>query len=641
MTASYVEFCQQHSNIAVDPYWIWAELSGFEHFALYEDTLPIIYEKAASISNQFVTLLHQSQPLNQIYQSNYGTALVNKADLGKLFEAMANGQLIRVQLCAARNSQNDVKHLGSGAGGLESDSTVNVAGIIDTDFALFHENLRPKADAQPSVLAYWDQSTPESNLPKQYWTRLPNGANYGIETSSPQLRLAMDTIKGQLPRYQHSGADFETACYKEIKLPLAPMLPRAHGTSVWHICCGPNPFSLQRLGMKTGGNNVYPAVLVQLPKASVIDTSGGSLARYALDGLRYVYLKARGYAGTSELNLVTNISFGSIGGPHDGTTILERAIDEICRPIYPPRLTDSTLTALSLDPTEITEQMTSHKVVLAGGNTSKKDIHASANLLPRVGSAKNAVRFSIEVRSNNDRETYVEFWLKPSESLGVITVVVTDPDEKRTRFQITQSTQFVAIGKAGALVWARHPCLTEPSSKKSLLLMALTPTQSEGRRAKAGIWQVSLMASEAVEVHAWIERNDGPVNTGRKQMARFVHVDNSNSTINDSINLSHIANGAYTIAAGACLYYRPEMSPYSASEARWSAQVTKHLTYAAADISHWQRGVTVPGTLSGTWTQMSGTSVAAPFVTRHFLDNGKHSKIEKNIFELTEIVENA
>ena len=98
---------------------------------------------------------------------------------------------------------------------------------------------------------------------------------------------------------------------------------RAHGTHVMDLACGYDPSQNRR---------DRPIVAVQLPWRSTADTSGSRLDPFVLDGIRYILDRADRIAiarGCGLLPVVINFSYGTIAGPHDGTSALEAAIDEI------------------------------------------------------------------------------------------------------------------------------------------------------------------------------------------------------------------------------------------------------------------------------------------------------------------------
>jgi hypothetical protein len=627
-------FYTQHPQLPLDNYWLWAELSDYRYFSLVEERFPIIYEKSKANTHPFVKTLHASHFLNTAYESTFGTALIQTQDLSVLLTCLKDQVLNRFQLCAPRLSDKDLLTEGQNVFSGEAGNDITVVGIIDDGFALFHEHFRSKSAQTNRVISYWDQST-TAQADQAYWSRQPLGASYGAEIVGRKLFEAAKKITTSCPPHQTNGEVFETACYREIGFPLARLDPRAHGTGVWHVCAGPNLFALQRQGFifnqAAAFSEQYSAVLVQLPRATVRDTSGGSLARYALDGLRYIYVKARRYAGNAKLNIVTNVSFGSIGGPHDGSTILEQAIDEICRA---PALTSVGLKQLDIDESSLPKKPTNQLVVLAAGNTVKRKIHASAKAKP-----KERLQFDVFVSPLNPRESFVEIWIKPDKKQAPLTIELASPSGETIQLTAGSNAAWTALNNQGALVWTSNPSLSTQASDKSLCLVALHPTQSEqgSFQAQSGVWSISVLGLLTGEVHAWIERNDGPIGLGIKQMAWFTEEE----TTNDDIVLSHIANGVKSIAVGACHFNSGAPSDYSPSGTRWGA-APKELIYAAADVSDVQRGLTIPGFFSGSFRSMSGTSLAAPFVTRHYLDEltqTKHSQILVNPFGLKQVVE--
>src|SRR5262249_20411596 len=67
------------------------------------------------------------------------------------------------------------------------------------------------------------------------------------------------------------------------------------------------------------GDPVCDFIFVQLPRATVADTSGGSLDSHALDAMFYAALQAGATAPGAPL--VANLSYGVYGKPHDGTSL--------------------------------------------------------------------------------------------------------------------------------------------------------------------------------------------------------------------------------------------------------------------------------------------------------------------------------
>jgi len=70
---------------------------------------------------------------------------------------------------------------------------------------------------------------------------------------------------------------------------------------------------------------------VQLPSLTGADSAGGSLSAQVLDGVRYGLDVC-----TGDARIVINLSCGSFASPHDGSSLIEQAPDELLRLVVPP-----------------------------------------------------------------------------------------------------------------------------------------------------------------------------------------------------------------------------------------------------------------------------------------------------------------
>ena len=139
---------------------------------------------------------------------------------------------------------------------------------------------------------------------------------------------------------------------------------------------------------------------VQFPLELVSLAGGRWLAVRALDGLRYLAQAscALAPAGRAPLPLVANLSYGSVAGAHDGTALLETAMDELCR---------------------------AHRhmaVVLAAGNAhgARRSQLSGQDLLRAPSGAHAAhqiqsgesVQLRLSVAPDKSIETYLELWFR-------------------------------------------------------------------------------------------------------------------------------------------------------------------------------------------------------------------------------------
>jgi hypothetical protein len=74
-----------------------------------------------------------------------------------------------------------------------------------------------------------------------------------------------------------------------------------------------------------------PIVCVQLPVATTADTSGGTLSHQVMRALAYIVtsgIRLLQDRGLRPPPIVVNLSYGIFAGPHDGSGLLEAAIDD-------------------------------------------------------------------------------------------------------------------------------------------------------------------------------------------------------------------------------------------------------------------------------------------------------------------------
>jgi hypothetical protein len=612
----------------VDPYWIWAEISNYASFQTGDCSYPVIFELAIDAiedgfdreSKAFAVL--NSNPLNMIYStspvtetqrkpthSRFGTCVFSKATLADLLELVKGGVILRYQLCVGRLSLNDAVSIRkSGATNPETGNEVKIAGIIDDGFPIAHGALRPiNANSMP-IISLWDQSTWGASSTPSIWKK-SDITTYGSDISGSQIS-DVTKLKGVRPE----GEIEERQMYRELERPMWGAQGRTHGVGVLHKASAP------RSAFDPG----YSTVLVQLPSGTVKDTSGGSLARYVLDGTRYIYWKAREFAGSNPLQLVVNISFGSIAGPHDGTTILEKALDELC---CGPNLTAESFEVLGIlvRPAATTPKI---DVVLAAGNTTGKRIHGI-----RQVTKLNSGTFWLMVPAFNPRESYLELWLPVNVDLSVFIFKVTAPGAAGNTFELKCSVGKTYLLKhangavAAGAIFAKRACQSDGTVMQTMFLLAIPPTEARDIKhvAPFGIWTIEVSIDTStqspVTVHGWVERNDNVIGVRTVQQAYLVEDANHSARyIFDSSTLSSIANGSKTTIAGA-YSIEPEMiCKYSGVGPVLSHVVQGNFYYAPADQHPYAGGIPIPGFYSGSTSSMSGTSIAAPQVTRAILD---------------------
>lgn len=361
-------------------------------------------------------------------------------------------------------------------------------------------------------------------------------------------------------------------------------------------------------------DHVSGLALVQLPTRTVDDTSGGSLAMRVLDGLRYILWQesmTRPPQGNPR-NVVVNVSYGVQAGPHDGSSMFERALKEML------------------------DQHEHLHVVLPAGNSHLAGGHARR----RVEKSDKS-DFHFFVLPDNASDTHVELWLpldanaevhiqppgmpKP---MGPIRAgeakVYGMPDSSDPSRRI----EFAAI----------YPRRVAQSNTKSMLLLCIGATRNElgadglgtamgldGERRRAvlatpGLWRMTVTncGTELLDVDAWIERDDaGADHSGGNRQAYFpdsaaIPLEPANATPEGTLNGIATLQHARAHVVGAT---QPdgEMARYSAA-----GDAGQGLPSAAApaDWSWAVSGLKTHGFAPGTVTRINGTSAASAVFAR-------------------------
>ncbi len=212
------------------------------------------------------------------------------------------------------------------------DGTNVILGIVDRGCDFVHRNFRCES-GYTRLLYLWDQRTKAKDEDKTHW---PRGFEYGREFDAARI----------------DGALLQPDPYSDLKYKLAA---GTHGTHVMDIAAGN--------GNGTGRSGVAPKADLIFVDLAGGDEDGSAQAqaarrfgteehlgnsRYLLEAVAYIFGKAK------ELGrpCVVNLSLGTYGGPHDGTTLVEMGFEELLK--QPGRA-----------------------IVISAGNAGELNIHAS------------------------------------------------------------------------------------------------------------------------------------------------------------------------------------------------------------------------------------------------------------------------
>ncbi len=343
---------------------------------------------------------------------------------------------------------------------------------------------------------------------------------------------------------------------------------------------------------------------VQLPVRTVQDASGGSLSVHILDGIRYICdLAATISSKIKPYPVVINISFGAIAGSHDGTSMLECAIDQV-----------------------LEKRKHNTAIVIPAGNARGTNTNAAFELAP---GGEHQLIWNISY--NDKTDSFVEIWVDDAQG---IEVQLTWPDGLSSGYLKKGDCKFWQPDSGCPLAGVIFLGKTSHSNSKQMCLLAIAPTSGQSRNeAPSGAWKIDIKNSalKNSKIQAWIER-DGKV-FGRDsggQQSYFSNIPNSGVGVATSLN--SLGNGANTIVVGAYRISDGLPCDYSGAEENLPDVNSLAPTLCAPGDegdSRYDYGISVPESWGGSSFRLSGTSVAAPQVTA-WIANYMHENIGSN-----------
>lgn len=450
-----------------------------------------------------------------------------------------------------------------------------IVGIIDDGCALAHCNfLKPRAagaSAESRILYLWDQAgTGDTSAG---WAAPPDFD--GLELNKAAIDAALN-----LPAHKSGDLIREDRVYKYLGYRIGEVA--THGTHVMDTAAGSGQSMMGSEGVAPKADIIF----VQLPSEAI---EGGAtvLWQHIVDGAAYIFERA------AALNkpAVVNISYGGYDGPHDGTSELEQALDQ-----------------LLLEP--------DRALAIAAGNGFEARCHAAKTV------------------QQNDTKT-LRWIVNPQDpTANDLEAWYDDPSRLRVRLRPPSG----GISPAGwvQLGQARTP-ITRTSDGKTIgyiehlpggtgnaanrIVVSLNATDAAAdsgtsARAPSGVWRVDLKHASGprARVHAWIWRDDaGRSRNARRRQSRF-HPDDAYP----ASTIAGWATGHLTVSVGAYNTATQEICGYSACGPTRPTGGThgreKPEVYAPAEEDVRRRGVLSASALSANPARMNGTSASAPHV---------------------------
>lgn len=492
-----------------------------------------------------------------------------------------------------------------------------VLGLIDDSLALAHANFLHQGKARTAY--FWRQDA-------QGTGRTPTGVGYGHELTAADINAAMQA-------HVYNGLVDESAVYAALGLStLGKKMPKgqhffhaldtsvSHGTHVMDLAAGPRTLLAQvanlpptfdaspSWALANDDASRAPLIAVQLDYDTVRDTSGGSMNVHVLDGLMYILSRC-----TDDAKVTVNISFGTLAGPHDGTSLLEAAMDELIS-LLRGRL----------------------QIALAAGNSYQLRTHANKTL-----SKNERATLNWQGLPDDSTQSFVEIWIE--EDRDGVEIEITPPGcTALPPLKFGQSRMWTG-GGTQPLCALIYPKTVATGRRGTCALLAVAPTFSFDQKtatAPSGVWQITLTntGKKAVTVDAYIERDDVVIGTrsGARQshfedefydMQAFVDNASNPTPIRRSGSFNSIATGSKTVSVGGIritgprwAHYSPQKPDPDAARPQRPGVVKIPDAEAFSDENPATLGVNAAGTRSGTAVRLRGTSDASPQEARRILN---------------------
>ncbi|WP_372656854.1 hypothetical protein [Hydrogenophaga sp.] len=502
-----------------------------------------------------------------------------------------------------------------------------VLGLIDGGLALVNSAFLDHR-GQARVKHFWRQDeTQDGNWPGDQPRRRvpldparagprPPDMGYGHELSGAAIDAAM-------ARYTRNAQVDEDALYQHLQL-WDLSKPINHGTHVASLACGPRAYA-----SSAGNENTPPnwnptddpasrcdLVAVQLDWSNVLDTSGGAMNVSVLDGLMYILARC-----ATSAQVVVNISWGTLAGPHDGSSILEAAMDQL----------------VSL----LGERL---QIAVPAGNGYQGRTHANAEL-----QKDKPLTLHWRVQPDDRTQSFVEIWLPDDAS--EVDIAITPPGHVQPLPKVRRGQSGVWEGNGPhPLCGLIYPASSALGTQGTCVLLALAPTFSFRKQvatAPFGSWRITLTnkGQAPVVFDAYVERDDVALgqHTGARQsyfedaaydtsgnIGSFVdHADNP-TPIRRSGIFNSLSTGLRTVSVGGTrrqadawsrfALYSPRRPDPDASRPQRPGVKTVPDTLQTSDDNVALWGVLGAGSRSGSTVRLAGTSSAAPLQARDMLN---------------------
>jgi hypothetical protein len=434
---------------------------------------------------------------------------------------------------------------------------------------------------QTRAVTIWDQD----QTSPAFWSLAnatpPMGMGYGLHVLQADLQKIINSS------ISVDGSVDENLCYTSCSYePLRADL--THGSHVLGLLAGKS-YGLKQVNDLAAQSDI---AFVQLPKSFLAMPSSGAAHRYILDGLRFL----RDFATANQYSrCVVVCDYGSYLGPHDGSSIFERALSAF-----------------------VNEQGVEFDIVFPSGNNAGQSTHLAIN----TGTV-DEVQLDWLLAANSFGPSFAEFWLHAVDADAIECITVAKPAEgmalRLDKKDVTSSSD-----KRITLAWA------DTDTEQQYIALVAGPTHMNQNAIEPGKVSITIKFKKALFASVDAYLSWGGKNIGQpaylKQAAwsipsayeSMVSIADQGTLLGSACVVSdrvHIAGG-YVGHADLKYYSRANYS--SIGPTRGARPGPDCL--ACTDERHSLRGIPGPGTRSPIVRRLWGTSMAAPQLARQLVN---------------------
>lgn len=530
-----------------------------------------------------------------------------------------------------------------------------VIGIIDYGCAFANEKIC-LLGANPStrVFSIWDQHDRQSEESQRIngydsleWASTPQ-YGYGVQAVRSDLKdtagiVIRKGIDSYIRQFIHQGRIEEKLCYEYSNYPSIQNTEVTHGTYIMDFAAGvPSPlrdFKTQWSTSKDSDQTILGSdiIFVQLPRQIGDYQVSGVLAPYVLDAIIYILR-----ATPDDADVVINLSYGGLAGPHDGSSLLERAIDEL----------------IGLRKTKLPKVKT--EIVICAGNSAASDMRAVQDI-----AASKPASLQLSVIPDNPTLQFVEMWIDNTDDSAAEVSAIFDVIRPDGKSALNSAKVLLGSGKVFPVFNSKNEVIGQlclPKRRAGIgnggvrkgrggyqALLGLYPTaysadplktadlsKTDFARSQVGVWSICLdnQSARSITWHAWCERNDPVFGSGHgPRQIKFLNSTTALSTHNNLID-----TGSLKVLVSGLVLNSPDFAAEYGGQGPYRRQAksekepyfARDVIYAPSEenLGYWP--LPGAGVYGGAKVRYSGTSVAAAVVTRALICGEEPSKLKNS-----------